>query len=201
MNQKYFVEKNIHHTLDNRFFSDNCYYDGYWQSYKYVKLVENALNAEMKIYVSFCESDSDILRKIMGTESVGIHIRRGDYISNKYNRRIFGSFSPGYYLKSINLIKQKLINAEFYVFSDDINWAREQDILNHCTFVEGNRTLEDFYLMSLCKHNIIANSTFSWWAAWLNKNPQKIVIAPENWYNGNLNKDTVDLVPESWIKL
>jgi hypothetical protein len=200
-NKKYFVEKHIHHTLDENLVMDNCYYDGYWQSYRYVQLIEDLKISMTPQKTVFKDSYSKIFRKIINEESVGIHIRRGDYISNVHNRKIFSTCSPDYYLESINFMKKKLSDPSFYIFSDDINWVKQQNIFAQFTVIEGNKASEDFFLMSQCKHNIIANSTFSWWAAWLNQNKNKVVIAPKQWYHGKLNEKTADLIPPSWIRM
>ena len=109
-----------------------------------------------------------------------------------------------YYTKAIEIITKKIPNARFYIFSDDISWVQQNLKLDHDhQFLSGKITtnaLQDFYLMSKCKNNIIANSTFSWWAAWLNQYESKIVIAPKKWYN-QITFDTTDLIPNSWIKI
>ena len=95
-------------------------------------------------------------------------------------------------------------NTHFFIFSDDLDWARDNlDFIDNKTFVELEKNIpdhEDMYLMSQCKHNIIANSSFSWWGAWLNQNPDKKIIAPKKWVN-DLSRDTTDLIPKTWLRL
>ena len=108
-----------------------------------------------------------------------------------------------YYLKAVDLIKAKTSEIKLLIFSDDIEWAKKHFKFPNTEFVSGDISethFEDLYLMSVCKHNIIANSSFSWWGAWLNENPDKIVIAPKNWFNKG-PKDTYDLYPEGWITI
>lgn len=138
-----------------------------------------------------------------------MHIRRGDYLL-KANQQLFAECSLNYYITAVREILAKVVNPVFYVFSNDVNWVREHLLKvfekeAEFVFVDNSEITKspvaDLFLMSLCKHQIIANSTFSWWGAWLNKNPKKIVIAPKNWYNGDLNKTTEDLIPAEWIRL
>jgi hypothetical protein len=104
-----------------------------------------------------------------------------------------------YYQKSINLINSRVKDPKYYVFSDDMDWVKKNLIIKNAVYVEGNKGGVDLQLMSLCKHNIIANSTFSWWGAWLNNNPEKIVISPKKWFNDMNMKN--DIIPEDWIKI
>jgi hypothetical protein len=127
-----------------------------------------------------------------------MHIRRGDYQNNPTTKEFHGLCSIEYYQRAIKLMNENVDNPHFFVFSDDMNWVRkEYEINGQHTFVdindESNGTI-DMQLMSLCKHNIIANSSFSWWAAWLNNYNKKIVIAPEKWFN-NSSIDTSTILP------
>lgn len=125
-----------------------------------------------------------------------IHVRRGDYLQLKdcYHDLTM----ENYYLPAMNIIKSK----HYLVFSDDINWCKTKFIGEQFTFVEGNSPVTDLSLQMACEHQIIANSSFSWWGAWLNKNPSKIVIAPKNWFGPKLiYNNTVDLIPKEWLQI
>lgn len=138
---------------------------------------------------------SEVIKK---QNSISVHIRRGDYL-NKNEQ--FVNISPDYYLNGLEYITSIVGNCHIYVFSDDIKWCRENLQRDEITFVDwntGNDCWQDMYLMSCCKHNIIANSTFSWWGAYLNSNPSKIVIAPKQWRKDSLS---TNIVPDNWIKL
>ena len=105
-----------------------------------------------------------------------------------------------YYYDAINIIEKEHKQLTLFIFSDDISWVKKNLKTNYpIIFIEGNKSHEDLTLISLCRHNIIANSTFSWWGAWLNTNPKKIVIAPNQWLTDKTIR-TEDLIPNSWIK-
>ena len=137
----------------------------------------------------------------MNSLSISIHIRRGDYLSNTKNSKLYSVCDLKYYKNATEHFTKTYPNPVFYVFSDDIDWAKTNFTGGQFIFISGNRPSEDMYLMSRCRHNIIANSTFSWGAAWLNQNRGKIVIAPINWYRGKLNEYSRNLVPENWIRI
>ena len=165
----------------------------------------------------------ELSRKIESHESISLHIRRGDFVQDSKTHQFHGACSLDYYNRCIEYVSEKTNNPHFFVFSDDPHWAKEnlrQDIST--TIVENNsgfKAYEDLQLMSQCKHNIIANSSFSWWGAWLNANPDKIVCAPKQWFRNKLMDtkyfipegfipwykdtfvDTKDLVPEDWMKI
>ena len=132
-------------------------------------------------------------------EVVSIHIRRGDYLQSPNHHPVI---SLNYCMKAI---KQFPRDYKVVVFSDDINWCKTEAFFgDKFKFIEGQTDIEDFYLMSMCVNNIICNSSFSWWAAWLNSNPDKIVIAPmdDRWFGPAYDHfDTKDLYPEEWIKM
>lgn len=186
----------------------NIFLNGYWQSEKYflqiTPIIKDEFNFRIKVMNSY-------KRKIMQTNSVAIHIRRGDYISNKITKEFHGICSNEYYANSIEYIHYKIKSPFFFIFSDDLDWCRKKfvDILksNDYLFVESTTDIIDLQLMSLCKHNIIANSSFSWWASWLNNNRDKIVIAPQIWINPDSywakkwKLSTDFIIPDTWIKI
>ncbi|BDU51418.1 alpha-1,2-fucosyltransferase [Haliovirga abyssi] len=182
------------------------FYSGLWQSSKYFEGIEDIVRNKFE----FPKIDgrdiknNEVLIKIKNSNSVSIHIRRGDYYSNPKYKRILGNIcDKNYYENAIKIISKKIENPIFFIFSDEINWVKENINFNNkeIYFIEWNKGFEsykDMYLMSQCKNNIIANSTFSWWVAWLNKNPDKIVIAPNKWFN---DYKKIDIVSEGWVKL
>ncbi len=126
-----------------------------------------------------------------------IHIRRGDYVGNDY----YAQVDMDYYERAMFLIKELCKVDHFLIFSDDIPWCKQNFAGDQFIFMEGNKDIEDMFLMSLCDHNIIANSSFSWWAAYLNNTPCKHVIAPVKWFGGNSVLDTKDLYLKNWITI
>lgn len=180
------------------------YFIGHWNSEKYFKNNESIIREDFKLKNPFGEKAEIISKKIeSATNSTGIHIRRGDYVSIKKIADVHGLIPILYYENAMEKIAQKFPDAEFFIFSDDIKWAEENFPKKYpVTFVSNPSILdyEELLLMSQCKHNIIANSTFSWWAAWLNINSNKTVIAPKKWFN-DPSIDTTDLIPETWIKI
>ncbi len=178
----------------------NYYLCGYFQSEKYFKPISDILRKELTVKDEFIPDDNSLIEKLTNSKSVSIHIRRGDYIRNLSSMDAHGLCSKDYYTKSIEFIKRELgDDIHFYLFTDDEEWInREMRWDINCTLISGKTTVEDFYLMSLCKHNIIANSTFSWWSAWLNKNPDKKVIIPKHWKT-NIITEQIELVPNKWL--
>ena len=178
------------------------YLDGYWQSFKYFENIRETLIKEFTLKGNLNLKNKDVLKRINSTNSVSIHIRRGDYVNVSKNKSIYNVFGMEYYQKAIKYINQNIDDPYFFVFSDDINWCKENLILNNALYVDANLNSSfecDMILMSKCEHNIIANSTFSWWGAWLNQNSDKIVIAPKRWMSTIEYLD--DLYPKEWIKL
>ena len=151
-------------------------------------------------------ANAEILKEIQETNSVAVHIRRGDYL-NSFNNNVFFHPSEAWYRNAMEEIRRRVDSPRFYFFSDDIQWVREHFAdIEDAVYVDinhGKSAYNDMRLMSACKHNIIANSTFSWWAAWLNINPQKIVIAPQKYYRDeSSNKKYVEyMIPPNWIKM
>ncbi|MCX6296600.1 MAG: alpha-1,2-fucosyltransferase [Bacteroidetes bacterium] len=199
----YVLEKQFNFTPEILNSSNNSYLDGYWQSEKYFKDSELIIRDCFQFKIASNEKNKSQIDQILSQDSVSIHIRRGDYVSDKQTNKIHGTCDERYYDRAIFYISENIKTPVFYVFSDDIDWAKkniEIPFAHH--YVENNAdcNYEDIRLMAFCKHNIIANSSFSWWGAWLNSNVGKIVIAPEKW-NNDTTKNTGDIVPKNWVKL
>lgn len=176
-----------------------CTYVGFWQSELYFRELEPLIRQTFSFDAArLSKSARNYVRLIQSTNSISIHIRRGDYVPLGWN----SICTDAYYNNAIDFFLQKDSNIQFFVFSDDKEWAEEKfEGKNKFIIVKGNEgsfSWQDMYLMSICKHNIIANSTFSWWAAWLNANKNKTVIAPRQWIPC---LDNNDIFPEAWIKL
>ena len=182
----------------------NAYLTGYWQSYKFFESIRSALLNDFEFSETPAKIQYEFIDKIHQQNSVSVHIRRGDYVSNPEYTKIHGVCSTDYYHRAIEYICSKVENPAFYFFSDDMDWVKKNITVNNdCVYVTGTPAGKDFYemyLMSICKHNIIANSSFSWWGAWLNKNTEKIVIAPKLWM-ADPTIDTTDLIPANWIRI
>jgi len=175
----------------------------YYQNEKYFKNIENIIREEFNLKNPLIDVSKKWEEDIKSSPiSVSIHIRRGDYVNNPKTNKYHGICGIEYYKKAINLLENKIgKNFEIFIFSDDIKWTKNNLSFNQqMNFVSSPEIpdYEEMYLMSLCKHNIIANSTFSWWGAWLNKNPNKIVIGPEQWFN---KKTIKNIMPSKWIKI
>jgi hypothetical protein len=199
------IYKEADFRFDQHFFEagDNIYLKGYRQSQKYFLPIEKKIR---QCFHLKDEAVANVLKRgqeLQSGNSIAIHIRRGDY-SKKIVREFHGIPDDSYYQQAINYFEKKYDDCRFYIFSDDPHWVKNNlNFRSAVTLVSGNYShtpFEDFYLISQCRHQIIANSTFSWWAAWLNPSPGKIVIAPKRWFN-NAPYDTRDLIPESWIKM
>jgi len=177
--------------------------DGFWQNAKYFKNIEKEIREEFTLRKPLDEKFANISRQIENIPSVSIHIRRGDYVNDPKTKAVHNVCDLDYYNKAIDIIKTNVNNPTFFVFSDDIDWVSKNLEINSPTFWVSNlksKDYEELILMSKCKHNIIANSSFSWWGAWLNQNPDKIVIAPKQWLI-NKTADELDILPPRWIKI
>ena len=178
--------------------------EGYWQSEKYFKDIEDIIRNEFTIKDRSDALNTQIACEISARDSVAMHIRRGDYTSDANTNKVHGVSSMLYYRQAIQLVSSRINKLHLYIFTDDPAWAK-QEIRFDCpttllTHNNADKNYEDLRLMSLCKHNILANSTFSWWGAWLNRNPAKIVIAPKKWFNDK-SRNTDDLIPDGWLRL
>jgi hypothetical protein len=148
-----------------------------------------------------CKLTKDL---ILNSNSVSLHIRRGDYLSDKNAKEFHGTLPLDYYYKAMAQLNLLYKDLKVFIFSDDMDWVKANlKLTNECVYVDfntGENSVFDMYLMSQCKHNIIANSSFSWWGAWLNQNSSKIVIAPQLWF-ADKSLNTKDLIPNSWLKM
>ena len=183
---------------------DNVYLQGYWQSEKYFADIKHIIIKEFTVKYALDARNKEIADSINNCSSVSLHIRRGDYASNPHTNSVHGICSLEYYQRCIAEMVEAVSEPHFFVFSDDPEWVMENIKLEYpMTLIDHNgpeRDYEDLRLMSMCKHNITANSTFSWWAAWLNPNPKKMIFVPERWFQ-NEKTDTSDLIPDNWQKV
>ncbi len=178
------------------------YLKGLFQSEKYFQEIIPLIREELRPHSSLIEKVQAFGMNLNQHHSVAIHIRRGDYM-DPATRAFHGVLDEHYYNQAIAAIRESVTEPVFYIFSDDIDWVRENLQLPNTTVVSGNIShthYEDLWLMSQCRHQIIANSSFSWWAAWLNRYQQKSVIAPLRWFN-EAPFDTKDLIPSGWIRI
>jgi len=177
------------------------FYYGGWHAPAYFKEVEQKLSNSFKFIEPSDSKNQKIVNKIKNMNSISIHIRRGDYI-NSANIDLFGGVCTlDYYQDAINLLVNQIKDCHFFIFSNDMKWVQDNLKLDNVTYVDHNcgvNSWKDMYLMSLCNHNIIANSTFSWWGAWLNKNQRKIVISPNKFLNDDIY---TEVYPSTWTKL
>ena len=186
-------------------FPDNAFLCGYWQSEKYFKDIEEIIRKELTLKDALTRRTIAFEDKIKNMKNaVSIHIRRGDYVTNKEANNRYGLCPLDYYYNCISILKKELGSLNIVVFSDDTDWVKENFVSdNPLYFVDNNKieySHEDMYLMSICEHNIIANSSFSWWGAWLNNNKQKKVFAPKQWILGK-KFGKLDIIPDNWIKV
>jgi hypothetical protein len=170
-------------------YQDNIYLDGYWQNVDYFESIRDVLISEFTLKNGLCDIASQVAKEIIERNGVSVHVRRGDYLTKK-NRNIHGLCTIDYYTAAAEYLREKVGSCPYFIFTDDANWCEENlgFLGDDVSIVKGCSAAEDLILMSLCSHNIIANSSFSWWAAWLNENKEKIVIAPKEWVVSNSKK-------------
>lgn len=200
----YYPERTF--AFDPEVFSHtNTYFDGYWQTEKYFKHRADELRAELAPAKPLSGYAQNMLNEIKRTNAISLHVRRADYVTDPNSSVFHGICSLEYYQHAIAYITQRIPSPHFFIFSDDYEWSVENfKFLNYpFTCVRGSeeKNYEDMHLMSRCAHHIIANSSFSWWGAWLNPRPDKIVIAPKVWFANAPKADTRDLLPDEWIKM
>lgn len=192
-NKKSFMTLKEFNALPNE-----LYLEGEWAGYKYFEQLRDTLIEELSLTQELSPNAKDLIDTINSKQSVSMHIRRGDYVSNPHAAKLHCTCSLQYYAQAITVLKEKIGNFHLFVFSDDIDWVKEnftQIIDNNIFYVEGLNDIEEFEIMSKCHHNIIANSGFSWLSSWLNKNNDKVIIAPMHWvYEADLNTYIVNSI-------
>lgn len=181
------------------------YFHGYWQGEDFFKPHERVIQKSFQFREGSSNLNQEMMMRIQSGPSIGVHIRRGDYISNPKANAIHGVLDVEYYQAAINSVRKRVSNARLFVFTDDHDWVRAEIVSKldnaECVNINnGSDSFRDMQLMSICEHNIIANSSFSWWSAWLNLNPKKIVIAPQKWFSDELHSDR-SLIPASWERM
>lgn len=182
---------------------DDVYLDGYWQSARYFADVADRIRREVTPKAPLTGRNAELAKEIEGCHAVSVHVRRGDYLTDPAVLAMHGVCGPEYYEMALAHVGERVAEPVFFVFGDDADWARRSvRAPGRMVIVDHNgpeHPAEDLRLMALCRHHVIANSTFSWWGAWLNPRPDKIVVAPERWF-GSDRWDTRDLIPAEWVR-
>lgn len=185
----------------------NLTLSGYFQNERYFKGIEPEIRKDFTFRQPLKENNEVLAQQLQDDQSVSIHIRRGDYVQNTNAKSNFVTCDKSYYEKAIRHILDKVNNPQFYIFSDDFEWVKENlnfgnQPVSYVNWNRGKNSYIDLQLMSLCKHNIIANSSFSWWGAWLNSNIEKIIICPDKWFQDEYKNTLLDdFYPTEWIKM
>lgn len=183
---------------------DGVFLDGYWQSEQYFSGINDILREEYVPLIPMSAEDERVKAQMAIGQSISLHIRRGDYVTNTAANVMHGVCGLDYYYRAIKYMAGKLVKPVFFIFSDDMKWVQDNMKIDFpCHYVKHNSTataFQDLRLMSLCQHHIVANSSFSWWAAWLNPSVEKIVIRPKTWFAG-LSQASAWACPQEWIPL
>ncbi len=177
------------------------YVEGFFQSERFFP---SNIQSEFEFQTDLTDKNKETADLITGSNSISLHVRRGDYVQKKRYQNMFATCSLDYYKRAVEIITKGNSDFKLFIFSDDKEWVKDNLRLPYETiyvdFNSGKDSYKDMQLMSLCKHNVIANSSFSWWGAYLNRNPEKTVVAPQKWFNDeNINQK--DIIPASWIKI
>jgi Glycosyl transferase family 11 len=182
----------------------NAYLNGYWQSERYFKAIRDVLMRDFTLAAPPCSHVAQLLPQLRELRPTAIHVRRGDYAHNRVTNAFHGLCSIEYYKEAARRIAERIPEPAFLVFSDDLDWVKENLRLGWPTsYVQHDDACsphQDMWVMSRCSHHIIANSSFSWWGAWLCPSDEKIVIAPKQWFR-DPQIDTRDLIPEGWARI
>ena len=178
--------------------------EGYWQSYRYFADAADKIRQELTPRDPMEPGNAAVAAEIDAVEAVSLHVRRGDYVTNAGAAPFHGLCSLDYYRAAVNHVRARVGAPHLFIFSDDHDWARDNLRFDlPTTYVVANppdRGFRDMQLMARCRHHITANSSFSWWGAWLNPRHDKIVVAPQAWF-ADPKIDTRDLIPQGWTRL
>jgi hypothetical protein len=200
--RRFYKEPHFHYDARFPELGPQVYLQGYFQSAAYFAPVAENIRAEFRFRNEVIAPVQEHVDDLLQGNSVALHIRRGDY-KNPETEKVHGILRPEYYLQATRLISDRLPDARFFLFTDDAAWVKQHFDLPGAQLVSNIYTqnhYQDLYLMSRCRHQVIANSSFSWWGAWLNPNPGKLVIAPKAWFNEG-PADTQNLIPDTWMRL
>lgn len=199
---KYYKEPYFQYSNDFEKIKDNTYLEGYFQTEKYFKAIRPKVLGSFSLKSKPSTKSNDIIKLSRKYESISLHIRRGDYVNNKNASKFHGLMGEEYYKKAISIMNKKIKNPKYFIFSDEIDWVRRNfNLPKNSTYVTHNKTgIEDMRIMIECKHNIMANSSFSWWGAWLGKSKAKIVLAPKSWFLDE-SVNTSDIIPSRWQRI
>ena len=183
----------------------NTYFEGYWQNVQYFKSIETQLRQAFELKAPLVGRNLALAQLIGATpNAVMLHVRRGDYVTNAQANAVHGVCSPQYYAQAVAAVQARVGDVHLFVFSDEPAWVQaNMQFAAPTTYISHNTGLasaEDLRLMSLCRHNIIANSSFSWWGAWLNPHSDKLVVAPKQWMQV-ATIDSMGLLPAEWLML
>ena len=180
------------------------YLDGFWQDERYFVSIAGRLRDELSPREPLDAKTTTLLNRIGSTSSISIHVRRGDYVTDPTTNAYHGVLGADYYQAAIRRIQEGFAEPHFFVFSDDPDWAEANIVTGHPTvYVRGNdgkRAFIDLFLMQHCLRHVIANSSFSWWGAWMSARADKTVIGPARWFAGLVTQND-DVLPKSWIRL
>ncbi|MCT7568966.1 alpha-1,2-fucosyltransferase [Aliarcobacter butzleri] len=202
--KKSYINKSFISKIEFDKLEEDIYLDGEFAGFRYFEDFEEIIKSEFTLKNELNIKFKKLIEELnLNENTVFLHIRRGDYISNKYAATFHSLCNLDYYYEAINIIKEKIEKPIFYIFSDDISWAKENLLIEEpCIFIEKNQNFEDLILMSYCKYGIAANSGFSLMAAWLNSNKNKITIIPSNWVNNKkVNKFIIDSLKQDNFRI
>jgi hypothetical protein len=212
-NRRVFAQPYFHYYPDFFRLPNDIYLSGYWQSDRYFQPIEQRLKNAFKLKHQLDDENREISDSMNVENSISIHVRRGDYILNSKYSKMFGVIDQKYYEDSIAFMQERIQKPRFYLFSDSPKWCLEKfNFVKDIKIIQNNQGENshiDLWLMSRCQHHIIANSTFSWWGAWLGINQNKTVVAPQKWFKDPLFRgnnpvyysrfyNIKDLIPQSW---
>lgn len=197
---QFVVEPHFHYWSGIKNLTGCCYLHGYWQSENYFVDVATQIREDFTFKLPMQLNNAKLAVHINNVNAVSVHVRRGDYVNNTAT---YALCSSDYYKAAIKYISERVEQPYLYIFSDDISWVKNNLKIDlphqYVDHNYGEESYNDMRLMSLCKHHIIANSSFSWWGAWLNSSTDKIVVAPQRWFA--IDTDVSDLLPLNWVSV
>ncbi len=203
--QSYYKELSFAYNKNFEKLPSSVYLNGYWQSEKYFKSIEADIRKDFSFAPFTVRDNNDLKQQILSTDSICLNVRRGDFVNHSGSASTHGFVGLQYYTDGMNLLNSKINNPHYFIFSDDVEWCRDNlKIEKAVTLVDhhhaGKKFADYLQLMTACKHFLIPNSSFAWWAAWLSLNESKIVVAPKKWF-ADPSYDTSDVLPSSWIRI